>query len=67
MGLLLLGAGLLWPVPLGAVLFLVAGRFGLAISSEAELTQASPRRPNPAVVVPSASLRSPFGPQPDLG
>jgi hypothetical protein len=41
-GMLLLGAGLVWPVPIGGVLFLVSGAFGLAISSEAELTQQTP-------------------------
>lgn len=39
-GMLLLGVALLWPLPLGGVLFLVAGGFGLAIASEAELTPA---------------------------
>jgi len=42
LAMLLLGAVLLWPVPLVGVLFLVAGGFGLAISSEAMLTPASP-------------------------
>jgi hypothetical protein len=60
LGTLLLGAGLLWPVPLVGVLFLVAGGFGLAIASEAELTPAS----SPAVVA-EADVGTPFDLQPE--
>ncbi len=63
-GMLVVGAALLWPVPLGGVLFLVAGGFGLAISSEAELTQASPATANDSVNAP-ASVGTPFDPQPE--
>lgn len=47
--LLLLGAVLLWPVPLVGVPFLVAGGFGVAISSEAMLPRASPASANRSV------------------
>jgi hypothetical protein len=62
--MLLLGVGLLWPVPLGGALFLVAGGFGLAISNEVELTQAAPATANPPVA-PQASVATPFDPQPE--
>ena len=45
--MLLLGAVLLWPVPLVGVPFFVAGGFGLAISSEAMLPRASPATARP--------------------
>jgi len=51
---LLLGAVLLWPVPLVGVPFLVAGGFGLAISSEAMLAPASPATANRSVDAPRA-------------
>ncbi|HEV7864422.1 MAG TPA: hypothetical protein VGR20_17065 [Acidimicrobiia bacterium] len=35
--MLLLGVGLLWPVPLGGALVLVVGGFGMAIVTEADL------------------------------
>ena len=64
MAMLLLGAVLLWPVPLVGVLFLVAGGFGLAISSEAKLTQASPATANRSVDGQRASEpRSTFTPR----
>lgn len=36
-GMLIVGAALVWPVPLGGALFLVTAGFGLAICSEAGL------------------------------
>jgi len=53
--MLLLGAVLLWPVPLVGVPFLVAGGFGLAISSEAMLAPASPATANRSVDAQRAS------------
>lgn len=44
---LLLGIGLLWPLPLGGVLLMVAGAFGLAISWEDQLIEANVPRPAP--------------------
>jgi hypothetical protein len=49
LAMLLLGVGLLWPVPLGGAVFLVAAGVGLAIVSEAELTEAAPATASLAV------------------
>ena len=46
---LLLGVALVWPLPLGGALLMVAGTFGLAISWEDQLIEAR--------VSPPASLR----------
>jgi hypothetical protein len=43
----LLGMALLWPLPLGGVLLMVAGTFGLAISWEDELIEARVSPPAP--------------------
>jgi hypothetical protein len=51
---LLVGVGLLWPVPLGGALLMVAASFGLVISWDNELT---------GVVVASA-LVEPVAPRP---
>jgi hypothetical protein len=41
LSMLVLGGALLWPVPLGGVFFLVTAAFGLAIASEASLSDAA--------------------------
>jgi hypothetical protein len=52
--LLLLGAGLLWPVPLGGALLLVTASVGLAIGWEAGL------EPPTAVAPAGADVPLPF-------
>jgi hypothetical protein len=42
---LLLGVGLLWPLPLGGALLMVAATFVLVISLEEELDDARPQAP----------------------
>lgn len=46
LGMLLLGAALLWPVPLGGVLLLVTAGIGLAIAWEAELMASAVPEPD---------------------
>ncbi len=57
--MLLLGLGLLWPVPLAGALVLVSAALGLAVSSEAELIQTTAVTTNPAL-----RLRSTVEPAP---
>jgi hypothetical protein len=47
---LLLGVGLLWPLPLGGALLMVAATFALVISWEEELDDLRP--PAPALAAP---------------
>jgi len=54
---LLVGVGLLWPVPLGGALLMVAASFGLVISWENELTG----------VVVAPTLVDPVAPRPVSG
>jgi hypothetical protein len=43
LGMLLIGAALLWAVPLGGALLVVTAAVGLAITSESELPPVVPR------------------------
>jgi hypothetical protein len=61
LAMLLLGAGLLWPLPLGGALLLVTAGLGFAISWEAELEPPPAAAPIPATVAPAgADVPLPF-------
>ncbi len=55
LAVLLLGAALLWPLPVGGALLLVTAAVGLAICWEAELEPRSAVAPLPVPVVPVRS------------
>jgi hypothetical protein len=58
---LLLGVGLLWPLPLGGVFLMVAASFGLVVAWEPELTGAV-MTPALTPVVPGALGADPSAP-----
>ena len=55
LALLLLGAALLWPLPVGGALLLVTAAVGLAVCWEAELEPRPAVAPLPVPVVPVRS------------